>query len=271
MRTQRTPVEVLKQLPAPQWDTLARAVRRAVEQLPPAQVPVGLRPFQHWHPEALRDASRARDAVALALTSDARFRAEVADAVAGTDQRDLAVSQDPLTLRAQLGDDRAIALLAVTEQYDALATLGVALADEHAQRPDAVVEQASAAPPDRAIVELQDRVRALTRRLQQVERHEADLRRRLQRVLAERDEAQASAIRARDEHRTLVERLDRERAGHRERLARLRRRVGLAERRAAAGDARLAEVSAELAALSDRLLAPRTIGEQTVPAAADRA
>jgi predicted RNA-binding protein with PIN domain len=270
VRTQRSPVEVLAQLRAPQWDRLARAVRRAVEQLPAAQVPVGLRPFRHWHPEALRDASRARDAVAHALAADARFRAEVADAVADTDQRDLALARDPLTLRAEVGVDQAVALLAVTEQWEALARLAAVLADERSAHEHAASNPATAPPPDGVVDELQDRVRVLARRLQQAERREADVRRRLQRVVAERDEARAAATRARNEHQALVEHHDRERADHRERLARLRRRVGLAERRAAASDARRAEVVAELAALSDRLQAPLTMRERVTPTA-DRA
>jgi predicted RNA-binding protein with PIN domain len=252
---QVSPVEVLTQVPPPQWDALARAVRRAMEQLAVAQVPVGLRPFRHWQPEALRDAARARDAVARSLASDARFRAEVADAVADEDLRAAARTRDPLTLQADVGADEAVALLAVTEQWSALATLADALADARAARGRATAEQPPA-PLDGTLYELRERVRVLGRRLQQAERREADLRRQLQRAVAERDEAQAEMARMRDEHRKLVERHDRERADHRERLARLRRRVRLAERRAAASDARRAEVVAELAALSERLQTP---------------
>jgi hypothetical protein len=233
-----SPVDVLSDLPAPLWDALARAVRRAVDQLTTAEVPVALRPFSHWHPEALRDASRARGAVAVALASDARFRAEVAKAVADEDQRARALALDPLTLRNEVGDDRAVALLAVTEQWAALATLAAVLADERS----AASRTASEDAPAKGSEDLHDQVRALRRKLQQAERREGEVRRHLQRVEAERDHAQAAAQRAQSEQQALLERHDRERAAHRERLARLRRRVGMAERRAAESEQRRAQI-----------------------------
>jgi hypothetical protein len=246
-----SPVDVLNDLPAPRWDTLARAVRRAVDQLTTAEVPVALRPYSHWHPEALRDASRARRAVALALVSDARFRAEVGEATADDDQRARALTLDPLALRKEVGGDQAVALLAVTGQWAALATLAAVLADERS-----AANRIASEGPAKRVGDGQDEVRALRRKLAQAERREAELRRQLQRAVAERDDAQAAVTRAQGEQRALLERHDRERAGHRERLARLRRRVGIAERRAAASETRRAEIVENLAALSERLRAP---------------
>lgn len=257
-------MDVLSELPAARWNVLARATRRAVDQLAPEQIPSALRPFSHWHPEAVRDAARAREAVARALVSDARFRAEVAEVLADDDRRARAQTLDPLTLRAELGAGEAVALLAVTERWSALATLAAVFADESAAAGNAAAEPVPDASVDGVIAELHDRVRVLARDLQQAERREADLRRQLERVVAERDEAQVAATRARDKQQTLAEHHDRERADHRERLARLRRRVGLAERRAEASDARRAQLVAELAALSERLRAPPAVGEQAV-------
>jgi predicted RNA-binding protein with PIN domain len=262
---------VLSELPAVRWIALARAVRRAVDQLAPAQIPAALRPFSHWHPDALRDAARAREAVARALVSDARFRAEVAEMLADDDRRARAQAIDPLTLRAEVGADEAVALLAVTQQWSALATLAAALVDERSAAGHAASEPAPEAPSDGMIAELHDRLRMLARDLQQAERREADLRRQLERVVAERDEAQAAATRARDEQRLLADRHDRERADHRERLARLRRRVGLAERRAEASDARVGQIVAELAELNERLRAPLAAGAQAKPPAVNGA
>jgi hypothetical protein len=123
-------------------------VRRAVDQLAPAQIPAALRPFSHWHPDALRDAARAREAVARALVSDARFRAEVAEMLADDDRRARAQAIDPLTLRAEVGADEAVALLAVTQQWSALATLAAALVDERSAAGHAASEPAPEAPSD---------------------------------------------------------------------------------------------------------------------------
>jgi hypothetical protein len=253
-----SPVDVLSELPASRWDVLARGVRRAVDQLSTAEVPVALRPFSHWHPEALRDASRARRAVASAVVSDARFRAEVAKTIAGDDLRARALTLDPVALRNQVGGDQAVALLAVTEQWEALATLAAVFADERS----AANRTASEDMPVKGLGsgsgsgDLHDQVRALRRKLQQAERREGELRRQLQRIEAERDHAQAAAQRAQGEQQALLERHDRERAAHRERLARLRRRVGMAERRAAESEQRRAQIVDELVALSERLRSP---------------
>lgn len=266
MGAEFSPVDVLSDLPAPRWDALARAVRRAVDQLTTAEVPVALRPFSHWHPEALRDASRARRAVALALVSDARFRAEVAKMIADDDRRARALALDPLALRNEVGGDQAVALLAVTEQWAALATLAAVLADERLAANRSASEDV---PPKRSGAgDLNDQVRALRRKLQQAERREAELRRHLQRVEAERDDAWVAARRAQGEQEALLERHDRERAAHRERLARLRRRVSMAEGRAAESEQRRAQIVDELAALSERLRSPLAASQEGAAGAA---
>ena len=256
MSTGPSPVDVLGDLPPLQWDVLVRGVRRAVDQLAASEVPAALRPFSRWHPDALRDAARARDALARALVSDARFRAEVAEAVADDDRRALATTLDPLSLRRELGSDEAVALLAVTARWSDLATLAAQLADERSAAGRATSETAPEDAPGPTVNGLQEQVRALRRTLQEAERREADLRRSVQRLTRERDDAQAEAARGRIDYQELVERRDRERADQRERLARLRRRVRLAESRAGASEARRAEIISELAALSQRLQAP---------------
>lgn len=251
-----SPIDVLSDLPAQRWDVLVRGVRRAVDQLTVAEVPAALRPFSRWHPDAVRDAVRARAALAHALVSDARFRAEVAEAIADDDRRALATTLDPLSLRSEVGGDEAVALLVVTARWGDLATLAAQLADERSAAGRAASEQASLNARDPAADGLREQVRALRRRLQEAERREVDLRRLIQQLTSERDDAQAAAARARIEQEALVQRRDRERADQRERLARLRRRVRVAESRAAASEARRAQIVSKLAALSERLQAP---------------
>jgi hypothetical protein len=259
--TEPSPVEVLTDLPPARWDALARAVRRAVDQLPTAQVPVAVRPFSTFKPEALRAASHARRAVAQALVRDVRFRAAVGEAVADDARRARATQVDPLTLRGEVGADRAVALLAVTAQWDALATLAAVLADERsaqgaAAAEDAGTEAAPGRPREDTMARLQEDVRVLSRSLQDAQRRESELRRLIQRLVSERDAAQAAAAEARAARQGLADVLDAERAEHRERLARARRKADEARQWAAASDERTSQVLAELADLATRLRTP---------------
>ena len=259
--TEPSPVEVLTDLPPARWDALARAVRRAVDQLPTAQVPVAVRPFSTFKPEALRAASHARRAVAQALVRDVRFRAAVGEAVADDARRARATQVDPLTLRSEVGADQAVALLAVTAQWDALATLAAVLADERsaqgaAAAEDAGTEAAPGRPREDTMARLQEDVRVLSRSLQDAQRRESELRRLIQRLVSERDAAQAAAAEARAARQGLADVLDAERAEHRERLARARRKADEARQWAAASDERTSQVLAELADLATRLRTP---------------
>lgn len=256
MSTEPSPVDVLNDLPPALWNSLARGVRRAVDQLPTAQVPVAVRPFSTFKPEALRGASHARRALADALVRDVRFRVAVSEAVADDAARAGASQVDPLTLRAEVGPDQAVALLAVTGQWDALATLAAALADERASRGVAAAEAAPDPPREDTVGELREEVRALQRTVQDAQRREAELRRLIQRLVAERDAAQSAAADARSEQQDLADVLDAERAEHRERLARARRKADEARQWAAASDERTSQVLAELADLATRLQEP---------------
>lgn len=260
--TEPSPVDVLNDLPPALWNSLARGVRRAVEQLPTAQVPVAVRPFSTFKPEALRGASHARRALADALVRDVRFRVAVGEAVADDAARAGASQVDPLTLRAEVGPDQAVALLAVTGQWDALATLAAALADERAARGVAAAEVAPDPPREDTVGELREEVRALQRTVQDAQRREAELRRSIQRLVAERDAAQAAATDARSEQQDLADVLDAERAEHRERLARARRKADEARQWAAASDERTSQVLAELADLATRLQEPLHVDHQ---------
>jgi hypothetical protein len=262
LSTEPSPVDVLNDLPPALWNSLARGVRRAVEQLPTAQVPVAVRPFSTFKPEALRGASHARRALADALVRDVRFRVAVAEAVADDAARSGASQVDPLTLRAEVGPDQAVALLAVTGRWDALATLAAELADERAARGVAAAEAAPDPPREDTVGELREEVRALQRTLQDAQRREAELRRSIQRLVAERDAAQAAATDARSEQQDLADVLDAERAEHRERLARARRKADEARQWAAASDERTSQVLAELADLATRLQEPLHVDHQ---------
>lgn len=257
-----SPVDVLNDLPPALWNSLARGVRRAVDQLSTAQVPVAVRPFSTFKPEALRGASHARRALADALVRDVRFRIAVGEAVADDAARAGALQVDPLTLRAEVGPDQAVALLAVTEQWDALAALAAALADERAARGVAAAEVAPDPPHEDTVGELREEVRALQRTVQEAQRREAELRRLIQRLVAERDAAQAAAADARSEQQDLADVLDAERAEHRERLARARRKADEARQWAAASDERTSQVLAELADLATRLQEPLHVDHQ---------
>jgi hypothetical protein len=260
--TEPSPVDVLNDLPPAHWDALARAVRRAVDQLATAQVPVALRPFSTFKPAALRGAAHARRAVADALVRDVRFRVAVGEAVADDARRAWARQVDPATLRAEVGPDQAVALLAVTARWDALATLAAVLADEWSAQGLAAAEPAAVHPQDDTDAELQEEVRALRKVLQDAQRREADLRRLIHQLVGERDAAQAAATEARAEQRDLANVLDAERAEHRERLARARRKADEARQWAAASDERTSEVLAELADLTARLQAPLHVDQQ---------
>ena len=269
MEADTSPVDVLGDLPPSHWDALARGVRRAVDQLVTAQVPVGLRPFSRWHPDALRDAAPARRAVAEALVTDARFREEVAAAVAGAEARGAAMGTDPLALRGRVGDTRAVALLAVTGQWTALATLAAVLAEERAAAGQAAAETAPGVEDGTS----REEARALRRQVQEAQRREDELRRLIQHLVAERDAARAAVADLEEQRRAAVEDRDRAFVEHRERLARLRRRLRLAERASAAGAARQAEIIDELTALAARLrAAPSTMAapdrSRPAPAAA---
>ena len=274
MSTGPSAVDVLNDVPAQRWDALARAVRRAVDQLTTAQVPVAVRPFSTFKPEALRDASHARRAVAEALVRDLRFREAVAETVADGPRRAWAARTDPLALRAEVGADQAVALLAVSGRWRALATLVAVLAEEAAAQEAAAAESASSVAVV-ATAQLQDELRRLRRDLQDAERRETDLRRLVQQLVSERDAAQAVADEARAAHRDLTAALDAERAEHRERLARARRRAAEARQWAASSDARTEQVLAELSDLAARLRAVPSggadaAGEGDVVAVADR-
>jgi hypothetical protein len=259
--TEPSPVEVLTDLPPARWDALARAVRRAVDQLPTAQVPVAVRPFSTFKPEALRAASHARRAIAQALVRDVRFRVAVGEAVADDARRARATQVDPLTLRSEVGADQAVALLAVTAQWDALATLAAVLVDERSAQGGAAAEGAGTEaapgrPREDTVGRLQEEVRVLGRSLQDAQRRESELRRLIQRLVSERDAAQAGAAEARAERQGMADVLDAERAEHRERLARARRKADEARQWAAASDERTSQVLAELADLATRLRTP---------------
>lgn len=262
MSTEPSPVEVLNDLPPARWDALARGVRRAVDQLSTAQVPVAVRPFSTFKPEALRGAAHARRAVAEALVHDVRFRVAVGEAVADDALRARTAQVDPLTLRAEVGSDQAVALLAVTAQWDALATLGAALADERSAQGVTAAETPTVAPDQDTEVRLQEQMQVLQRAVQDAQRREAELRRLIQRLVGERDAAQAEAADARSEQRDLADVLAAERAEHRERLARARRKADEARQWAAASDERTSQVLAELADLAARLQAPLHVDQR---------
>lgn len=268
MSSQPSPVDVLTDVAPQCWDVLARGVRRAVEKLPSAQVPVALRPFATFKPEALRDAPHARRAVAHALVGDARFRDAVAEAVADDELRARVSEIDAVALRAEVGADRALALLAVSEQWDAVATLAAVLADERAARGSAAAVPSAARRAD-VTAELQSQVRALRREVAEEKRGAADLRRQVRALTSERDAARGEAGQARDARDALAAQLDRERADHRERLARARRKAARARRSAAASDARIAEIVGELGELAARLQMPVRGDEQGLSDAED--
>lgn len=257
MSTEPSPVDVLTDVPPQAWDALARGVRRAVEELASTQVPVALRPFSTFKPDALRDAAHARRAIADALVRDARFRGAVGEAIADDEQRAHAGQVDALTLRGEVGAERTVALLAVTEQWDALATLAAVLADERSARGTAVAEPTVTRADDTAA-----QVRALRKELAEATRREADLRRLVRQLTAERDVAQGEASQARERERALAAVLDSERADHRERLARARRKATRARRSSAAMQARITQIVGELSDLTLRLQAPIPADEQ---------
>ncbi len=115
------PVAVLRDVPAPLWGVLVRAVRRAADRVDRAEVPVELRPFATWKPERLAG-DVPRRAVATALARDPRLREAVGEALDPALWED-AQGADAGRLVLRHGAEAAVAGLAARGRWDDLAVV----------------------------------------------------------------------------------------------------------------------------------------------------
>ena len=233
--------EILRDLPAPLWGPLLRAVRRAAEGLGREALPAGLRPYAAFNPKRLAG-ERPRRAVAAALEVDQRLCEEVGEHL-DPELWAAAADTDPLRLSSLYTPADAVAGLAARRRFSDVVTLAAAAAQRPArgvaaaeQRPPAVSFAPGGAGRAAVSAARQDRD-AARRRADSAEQRLRSANMDLQRLHGE-----VAALR--DERDRLDSELEQQRRQFRDRTARLRRRAETAERQAAASAQRLQEVTA---------------------------
>ncbi|HVL97939.1 MAG TPA: NYN domain-containing protein [Egibacteraceae bacterium] len=262
------PAGLLLDLPAPLWGELLRALRRAVDRLPRAQLPVALRPYAGWTPESL-GAPRPRKAIARAVVSDPRLREQIGAAMEDAGALAAAADTSGTRLVEDHGEETAVAALVARARWEDLAVVAAAAAERRASQ-DRSAAEASGAPH---LGELQEASRRLRADLNEA-RDERDAHRRRADAAEERARRSGAARREVEaETATLCERVAKleaqlveERRQRDRRVARLQRRLEEAEARARVDEARAARVVGELERLAvdlrEALGPPPSAGER---------
>lgn len=264
------PVAVLGDLPEFLWGPLLRALRRAVDRLPRADLPAGLRPYAGWTPDSLA-ASRPRRAVAEAIAADFRLREEIGAAMNEQDAFTAASSAGTTRLVEAYGEDTAVAALVAHGRWDDLAVLAAEAAARLARQDRAAAEGSSESTRD----ELEDMRLRLSAELDAARDEREGQRRRadaaaehLRREEAARRESAAEITRLQNRVAELDERLVEERRQRDRRVGRLHRRLEEAEARVRVDERRVADVIGRLERLTAEL---REALEPDPPAAGDAA
>jgi len=230
-----------------------RAVRRAADDLPTAELPGPLRPFVRWHPDRLL-ADRPRRVMARAIATDGRLRSALLAAL--DDQKD---AGSPLErLLARHGDARTAALLTAWARFDDLAVLAADVADRIAAERQAAAEVAERS----ALADAEHQVRRLSGEVARLREERDALRRRVDAAMQASKRAERAAGRSDTAREEALARLveleallsDERRRGKR-REVRLRDRIDAAQARARVDDRRAHEVAQRLEDLAEELLA----------------
>jgi predicted RNA-binding protein with PIN domain len=238
--------QVLVDLPPSLLAVLLRAVRRAVDRLDRAALPVALRPYLGWKPERLAG-DRPLAAVAQALVADPRLRESVAEALDADAVAAAAEGLDALRLAASVGAEAAVAALAVSARWSDIAVLAASAGPKRDERDVAAEdgrratgEQPSARRAAAALAAARDERDAQRRRADAAEQRE-------RRERAQREHLEALVTQLRGELAHANDQLVEQQRQTRERLARLRRRADEAAARARAATTRVADVLETLA------------------------
>lgn len=251
------PIALLDDLPVPLWGELLRALRRATDRLPRAELPVALRPFAGWTPDSLA-AERPRRVIARAVVAEPRLREEIAAAVDDTEAVAAAGTSDATRLAATHGDETAVAALTALGRWEELAVV----AANATQRLAARQRSAAEASRRRSVREERATRQRLDKDLTEA-RQERDVYRRRAQAAEERLRQEAAAGRDREEENVrlraqvsaLTERLAKERSRRQRRVGRLRQRLQEAQERARVDEERARRAVGDLERLTEELRA----------------
>ena len=235
---------VLADTPSQLWGPLLRALRRAVDDAPAGQVPPVLRPYARWKPDRLAG-DRPRRAVAGALASDGRLRERVGEGLEAPDAWQAAERDDIAELRSRFPDDVVFAALTARGRFWDLAPLVAETTRRLAAAERAAADRHTApATPDDDARKLARRVAGLQRELKAHRRRADVAERRAEESAARVQRLQTDLAAARGAAQRLSQELNEVRRAHRDRLARLQRRVSRAESEALAAQERVDQISA---------------------------
>lgn len=250
------PVGVLGDLPGPLWGSLLRALRRAVDRLPRADLPAGLRPYAGWTPDSLA-APRPRRAVARALAEDVRLRVEIGQAMGDRSALDAADRLDTARLVEQHGEEAAVVALVAGGRWRDLAVVAAAAAERLASEDRSVSEMPAERPrAGEAARRRLSSALADARDERDTQRRRADAAdERARREKTTRRELEEEVARLQQRVEELDERLLEDRRRHQKRLGRLQRRLAEAEARVRVDQSRGARVVHDLERLAGELRA----------------
>lgn len=245
------PASLMLDMPVTLWGELLRALRRAVDRIPRAELPGPLRPYAGWTPESLAG-SRPRQVIARAIAENPRLREEIGAAMESQQALD-AAGMDGVRLADMHGDETAVAALVVQGRWDELTVLAADVAEREASRARTSAEAPRGLDP----LESEAAQRRLSTDLAEA-RGERDAQRRRAEAAEERSrredaarrEQQAETDRLRERVAELEGQLIEERRRRDRRVARLQRRLEEAESRARVDEARAARVAADLERLT---------------------
>ncbi|HVM14132.1 MAG TPA: NYN domain-containing protein [Egibacteraceae bacterium] len=267
------PASLMLDMPVSLWGELLRALRRAFDRVPRAELPAPLRPYAGWTPESLA-AARPRKAIARAIVEDPRLREEMGAAMESQDALGAAVELDAVRLADAHGEGTAVAALVAKGRWDDLTVLAAVAAEREASRARTAADASQVRDPSHLEAARRrfstDLAAARDERDAQRRRAEA-AEERWRREDAARREDQAEIDRLRGRVAELEGKVIEERRRRDRRVAGLRRRLLEAESRLRVDDARAARVAADLERLTADLreaLAPSSMEKR--PVAAER-